>query len=465
MSVYSDALPEASVPYCMCLREECESRERTEEVSLFERQNILTDRPSETEESTSSGNAFSQETAKRPSSLQMAMRKTSSLQSAAKSAGNSSLQKSTKFSNPSPKRHIIDPRLAVAKYRRSAAGFTDRDRPPPRTLEQLLVTVQYLQRLLIAAPTISSDGVSTIDSWLQVVNFVQDRLRAVQVDLVVTGQTSKFLHYSMTRMYILINYLLLDVSDYSQKLGKDALQAFMSNYWNDPVPKPDWDDEMLSYSLILQCSTLKGNPFSFLELYRKRAMARPGPRFQWSLKFVTLWENGHWYSALKWLDQGFGDESFDVLVRCCLAPHLGWIRWKALEAYNVSWGKGECVKALELARVLYLRKDAVTKTPWDDQNEKDPTRLFDEDAALVFCKAVGLPVKTETKGSVQFKVAPLQPLDFGATSKFSVREDEFVCRYSKEDGNLRANFFGFIRFDIPSAKWMEKVLVAALLKK
>lgn len=382
-------------PYTMCRKEECQARQSSGEVSIFERAPIA----SAVEQSRSHS-----------SSLQAALERSSS---------------STQITHKKKEQFVIDPRLAVSKYRRSAAGVTERY--TPRTLDQLLVTVQYLQELLIEAPGKSSNGVTSIETYLSVVEFVQDRFRAVQVDLTRSQQVSKRIQLSMIRSQILILYLMADVPAYSTKLGKDALKAALSNYWmggnENTETHRDWDDEVLAYTFLLQACC--GETLSIWEIYRNKYQ-QSGTLFKWSLRLVEEWAQGHWFIVLKLLRQGSCQGEFNVFARCCLASQLSYVRWKALEAYNVTWGKAEAVRVDDVSRLLFL-KDATS-----------------------FCQACGLPL-TEMGDSVVFKSVPLTKLDAVSPT----RDDDFVLGVS--DGLSRSVPLGKISINLPSVDWMKNL--------
>lgn len=455
---FARALP----PYTMCSREECLARQSSGEISFFERVN----HPSRNGLSRASSNRMS---------------------------GN---PKST----TSP--HRMDPCLAVAKYRRSAAGLIDSDRSPPRTLHQLQITVQYLQILLIDAPTVAPDGVTHIPSWITVVEFVQDRLRAVQVDLIRTRQSSyKPLQYRIVRTFLLLLYLLADSPDYASKFGRDALQAALSNYWADPVDYPDMDDEILSYTLLIhhaRPNAIGEESLGFTELYRLvgrvPSLRHPRHRFQWSLRVVVAWSLGHWFAVLRLLDEGAQTAmGFDVLARCCVAPHLPWIRSKVLEVGNFAWAKGECISTTELARLLFFRcrsrsssstvSTAVSSSVWGDDDTHDKARTSTAcpgtttvpaaangerlDAVMDFCQFLGLPAECD-QAAIRFKVAPLQqtqqqqllsPTICSTGTVCSVRDDEFICRYATNEA--RCGLYRQSSLILPPPTWMHQQLLAA----
>ncbi|GAX27982.1 hypothetical protein FisN_32Lh001 [Fistulifera solaris] len=379
LAQYPSDMPPQPAPYSMCRKEECDDRQSSGEVSIFERM------------SSSIG---------RSSSLQAALQ--------------NSQTKATKD------RYAIDPCLAVSKYRRSAAGVTDRY--PPRTMEQLHGTVQYLQQLLIAAPSRSPDGVPV--SYLSVVEFVQDRFRAVQVDLTRSQQTSKRIQLSMIRSQILIIYFMADVPEYSSKLGMDALKAALSNYWlntkDSTEIQREWDDEVLAYTLLLQVCCEE--PLSFSELYRKVYRGK-GELLNWSLRLAGEWAQGNWFIVLKLLREGSNHATFSALVRCCVARQLSHLRWNALQMYNVTWGRAEAVPLEDVARLL-MRKDSAT-----------------------FCQACGLSL-TDTKDAILFEVSQLEQ----PAIVFPIRDDDFV--FGPSGGSFRSVTVAKISLKLPSIKYM-----------
>ena len=87
-----------------------------------------------------------------------------------------------------PSRHrIAHPRLCVQKYRRSAAGGGASEQlyanVPPRSLSDLHVTICHLLCTLVATQRPSSDYRIQY-SLADVVNFVDDRIRAIQVEYI-----------------------------------------------------------------------------------------------------------------------------------------------------------------------------------------------------------------------------------------------------------------------------------------
>jgi len=354
----------------MCSREECEQRQNSNEISVFE---------------------ATEQTAHKP-----------------------------------PTQRLLDCRRAVAKYRRSAAGIDECKRPPPRLLSNLSVSVDYLLEILITQRTASQSFEQP--TLLQTVNFVEDRFRAIQVELVMTQQASKVMQRKMARAQILILYLTMGSATYQRKFGQQALTTALTNYWNESV-EIDSDDEILSlqilchinHSLHDQATDGGGLARTILTLYRKHVKkSRHLALFQWTLKLVVTLNLGHWHTVLSMLQDAELPEHFGILARCCLASRLDTIRWKILQAWNYSYRKGEAIAGEEVARLLYVnaRFQFDAQSAWDD-NGDEPHCMVAGKAALLFGQRAGLPIENE---SLVFKVAPLQTF----SAKRIQRDDSFV---------------------------------------
>lgn len=394
----------------------------------------------------------------------------------------------------------LDPCKAVSKYRRSAAGsFTDTPRPPPRSLTALRITVHYLIRniLMDRSQQLQSKGSF---SFLQRVNFVEDRVRAVQVDLVRTEATSKELQCFLARSQILILYLLADCPTYERKFGATALQSALASYWHgtaasDDVELLETDGEILSLTVLVQLnyqlrsdfesggttSATSSNDsvpllwFALTELYRKFVrVAEPQhlncPLFQWTLHFVSECCLGHWQTALSMIlkqnstnDTTKNDNSpekpdnkfqrFLTLARCCLAPSVHYIRWKVLQAFNVSLLKNEAVSGSEMARILCFQcAHTLTKSTWDNNNDHmaHPSAMAAADMALEMGRGFGLPVVDR---NIRFKVAPIQPIS--TCRRCDIRDDRAVF------GESISTQLSSDGIAIPPADWMERIILAS----
>jgi hypothetical protein len=236
--------------------------------------------------------------------------------------------------------------------------------------------------------------------------------------------------------HILICYVLVDCPDYQHAFGHSALETAFSSYWSsgcDDQADSARDDEILALSSLIQLnsSLLKAKVTAsedsptlheLYSLYRKHISATTTsqytyPLFQWSLRLVVNAHLGLWHVILRQLREGQSD--FDKLARCCLAPSMPYMQYKALEAYNTSFGKGEAVSGQDLVWLLQFTSDSSIFTEAEvDPRDTDPCTIA---ACLEFGAALGLPVH-ENQTSLVFKSAPLK--DFPSSTR--ARNDSFV---------------------------------------
>ncbi|GKY94954.1 hypothetical protein MPSEU_000460000 [Mayamaea pseudoterrestris] len=344
-------------------------------------------------------------------------------------------------------KRIIDPALAVQKYRRSAAGT--KRAFPIRSLTQLELTVTHLMQLLVdRRSTPNHERQSLLDT----ANFVEDRLRAVQVDLVVSRTGSKRLQHRMARCQVLILYLMADTLEYQHKYGRDALETALSSYWNsqDDAESTNcmWDDEMLAFSTLVALNGFlqhqQHQPGNFLgddhpsglqsiyTIHRKHATLTQHskyPLFQWALQLTANVHLGHWHAALRQLRQL--DSCFGSLARCLMASSLSYMQYMALNVYNVSFAKAEGVSGQDLVRLLQFTRDnksmdamngGSSEALWHDTKCASLAKNDDtESASLAFGVRIGLPL-SEDEGSLVFKSAPMSHLPADTL----VRNDLFV---------------------------------------
>lgn len=192
-------------------------------------------------------------------------------------------------------RPTFHPQLVVKKYRRSAAGGGVHEQRNSRTLDQLNVTVNYLMGVF--AQQIPHDENNRAlqhapFSLCDTVNFIDDRLRAVQKDLVTlvgnledpscktevlnnpqTRAILREMQAKMTRYNILTLYLLSDVpaEKYQDKFGTVALRTCLTSYMNlslslhdeykhttDPLflKELETQDEIMSYVALFHISAV-----------------------------------------------------------------------------------------------------------------------------------------------------------------------------------------------------------------
>lgn len=325
-----------------------------------------------------------------------------------------------------PTQRIIDVRLAVAKYRRSAAG--DICRRPPRTLAQLETAWQHLLSIFVRQSIFTEMSPRSLRNT---VSFVDDRVRAIQTDLVMLQKASSSLQVELVRYQLVCCYLLSEVPRhyYEPKFARRALWTALTAYWNDNSRK--YDDEMLCYTALCQVATCliqletgtvgggwddsaQSGFGTILLLARHCQPSKSYPKFHYALDIAGQAVLGYHRNILSILSKKANDEFF-VICKCCMAPALNVIRLGALRQYNKAFGKLEHISGQEMTRLLFL-----------------PSAK----SALEFCASVGLPVENE---SVVMKAAPIS---ISSPLSSSRHEDTFVfgspdcCGRVDDDGVL-----------------------------
>lgn len=292
----------------------------------------------------------------------------------------------------SPKERIIDPSLAVSKYRRSAAGTNQRT---PRRVVQLIQTWEHLRAIFVHQRIHANQPPRALAAT---VSFLDDRIRAIQVDLVVSQRTSKALQLQLVRYQLITLYLLSGVSRtiYEPKFAKMALITALVAYWNDGKDSSEQatnnqrhlhDDEILCHTTLCHVaatltdsSWVEGEPT--LATYRQYASkGRIYPKFTAALQVAAAVHAQNYYVALKLLHETMSS----VLCRLCIAPCLNRLRWLCLCHCNKAFMKSEKLLPEEVARLLFLPNAT---------------------AALDFGTNAGLPV--DENGRIVFKAAPMK---------------------------------------------------------
>jgi hypothetical protein len=281
--------------------------------------------------------------------------------------------------------------------------------------------MEYLAHLFLRWETCCGGNRSAV-SLLDLVNFLEDRLRAVQVDLVVSQMASKELQFKMAKLHIISLYLLADIPKYERRHGMQALRTALSSYWNQEQDA-EQDDAVLAVTTLVQlhddlcrvdAESDSDVPYAsgIMSIYRKHIgrRGRTLPLFQWSLLVATSCNRGEWANALSLLKKREG--SFGVLARACMSSSLFRLRANTLQAYNVSLMKGELLRDTEVARLLFIDNAST---------------------AAQFCRSLALPVEDEM---VAFKTTPI---NLGAVSKRERRDDSFVFREGIEYDTDREN--------------------------
>lgn len=272
-------------------------------------------------------------------------------------------------------RRIVDPRFAMTKYRRSAAGGDTKNRSLPRSSEQLQCCLSHLEYILCHQQRVSS-GTNNCNvemdchsfpkqTFAGTVSFVEDRIRAMQVDMVLSQTHSAALQYRMVRCHMLILYILGTFPTYETRFGEKALMTALTNYWEDKTRDKAFDEEILCFMALQQLTQyfLSGAEGTetlsvILDYYRRNVEKQHRrlsnfPKFEWAMKLVDLAMRGCPRSILRQLvDQG--DTSFAILCRCCISPVVDLLRTQTLDQCNKSYMKGEKVRSEEIAHLLYF---------------------------------------------------------------------------------------------------------------
>jgi hypothetical protein len=285
------------------------------------------------------------------------------------------------------KYRILDPCLAVTKYRRSAAGTLPRQ---PRSLDNIWKTWEHLKAILIHQRSHQNQSPKT---FLSAVCFINNRLRALQVDLVVSHGVSGLFQLEVTRYHILTLYILSNVSSqlFEPKFSRIGLQTALTSFWDDPI-SADWSkDEILCYSTLCHVaaslnteSCLHGNHGAAITLevtsmYRNHvAKDQIYHRFSQALAIAVAVQMQNFYIALNKI------HTLPIVGRLCLAPCLHRLRWLCLHQFNKAFPRGHLLPPAEVARLLHLPS---------------------EDAATNFATLSGIPM--DKNGNLQFKVAPM----------------------------------------------------------
>lgn len=372
-----------------------------------------------------------------------------------------------------PRHRVADPRLVVKKYRRSAAGggvssTSSAARGGARPIDVLMATVDHLLGTVLSTQRVHPKNVMEPRSLAATVSFVDDRIRAVQVDLTTSLLDStrtdkcwakiRTLQAKLVRYGILVSYLLSDLpsTKYEAKFGRTALRTAIDSYFaaweasfggsgsSRGVTKPtDKElaerDEMLSYEALMHVSEGLGKCETTLPTYEATDGAEGGcgavlasylgrggtsaevPAFtdedpiesNWTtaLEVAAAADQGNLIHIFRLLDDTSATVSavyehrWKVLARCCFVPAINVIRIGLVRRYNKSFGKLEKVPGEDLARLLCLPS---------------------AESAVRFCSDIGLPTED---GKATMKAAPISITDKGAIKRMTNpgrAEDEFV---------------------------------------
>jgi hypothetical protein len=310
-----------------------------------------------------------------------------------------------------PKHRIGHPNRCVKKYRRSAAaGGVHNKRKQSRSLDDLETTVNYLLGVIFCTQTSSPSGTFQV-SLLQSVLFVDDRIRAVQVDLTtMMGQSSSMIRSSddirqvrniqakILRYHLLSQHLLSDFTskEYEWKFGHKALTTAITSYfatWDLPCHNNEKEfeilDEIMSYSTLLHIASIVASSepsvqtylgatssmykwrglacedghgvSAILGIYRKYCQNKDHsffPKYHWALRIATSIENGNYLSAIRHLSVNSNEGK--VLSRCCVSEVMPLIRIGLLRLYNKSFMKREKIFDEDVSNFFHVFAAAIT---------------------------------------------------------------------------------------------------------
>lgn len=297
--------------------------------------------------------------------------------------------------------NAMDPCKMVAKYRRSAAGMEHRE---PRTCEQLEGTVSYLRRLLMESCATPENLVMA-----EFVTFLEDRIRAVQVDYTMLCVQSKKVQFQILQLHILLLYLMSEKESkmYERKFSIIALQTALSNYWIDDTHDANSktrNAEVLSFSILIRLNEyLVENQKELLEsngsldsmfgssiwwhcmlLLREHYQHYQNCMvLQWTLSLLMHVANGRWQCALTGLQQL---PTSHRLTRCCVgAGMVSTLRLLVLQRWNRVVSKNQAIPLETISQSLVFS---------DTKQCRDFINLcglpFSEDASSVIFKATEL---------------------------------------------------------------------------
>ena len=380
-----------------------------------------------------------------------------------------------------PRHRVADARLCIKKYRRSAAGggvssASSAARGGARSIDALSTTIDHLLGTVLSTQRVHPRDVMEPRSLAATVSFVDDRIRAVQVDLTTSLLDSnrtdacwakiRTLQAKLVRYGILVSYLLSDLpsTKYEAKFGRTALRTAIDSYfaaWDATFggefsgavysTRPSENDlaerdEMLSYEALMHVSEglrkgeaalptyaaggAEGGCGAVLASYLGRGGtgSEPPALTNEELSGVTGMKNGtsKWSIALELAaaaDQGNLIHIFRPLVDVSSSStSLHEQRWKVLARCCV-------VPALNVIRIGLVRRYNKSFGKLEKIPGTDLARLLclpSAELAVQFCSNIGLPTED---GKVIMKAAPISITDKGVIHRMTNpgrSEDEFV---------------------------------------
>jgi len=383
-----------------------------------------------------------------------------------------------------PRHRVADPRLVIKKYRRSAAGggvssASSAARGGARSIDVLSTTVDHLLGTVLSTQRVHRRDVMEPRSLAATVSFVDDRIRAVQVDLTTSLLDSRrtdrcwakirTLQSKLVRYGILVSYLLSDLpsTKYEAKFGRTALRTAIDSYFaaweasfgdssrrvyaNRPTENDLAErDEMLSYEALMHVAEglrkgeaalptydatggVEGGCGAVLASYLGRGgTVSEVPSLTDEKSIANQCDSAGTKKMSKWslalevaaaADQGNIIQFFRLLVdKYPTATPLHENRWKILARCCI-------VPAVNVIRIAIIRRYNKSFGKLEEIPGKDLARLLclpSADSAVRFCSDIGLPTED---GKVTMKAAPISITDTCVIQRMinpGRAEDEFL---------------------------------------
>ena len=297
------------------------------------------------------------------------------------------------------KNRVLDSRIAISKYRRSAAGGDDGR--PVRTKEQLQTTLSHLVK--ICATLRSTPDHPPIEKMETLVNFVVDRLRACQSDATRLMSNPRACvpsswHARVIRILIWLRYTCSGTQIADDATANNTARTInhmrstaYDAYWNTlDRQRETYDDEMLCYDAISRiCAVVKHSATNYpnsletswngmlLEFQKRCRLGNSYPLWNLALDVASHVRREEFYVLWK-PDHPLTNE-LPMLAKSILSGEIMLLgRYRTIQHYNKSFGKGEAVS--DMNRLLCIEESDVMGEGW----------------SVEYAKVFGIPVE-ETK--------------------------------------------------------------------
>ena len=380
-----------------------------------------------------------------------------------------------------PSKRILDPCLAVAKYRRSAAGTQQIG----RTQVQLEQTLHHLLEVYsIQAATCQHFPPTTLYITAE---FLVDRLRGCQADAIrllgdgerlsssssssSSSWVSSRFQVQLIRTLILLRYLLQGHSQYPllAQTTHTMLWTALADFWtcrelewrnqgNDHDffcnPCDDYQDEVLTYSSLLHLANCVSHP----ETHTPGWILSQYTRHVDSSNRYPMWHRCALAIASCIVREDYRTilhiPTMTVLQKMCLASCLVHLRYHTLQSYNSSFGKGEAVDDLDRLLGCPMRRIVQEcqryNLPIEEKNgatDDDNWEDVPPSQAVIFKAVPMVPLSSSS--------LPSSSSSTSSKSNMTGREDEWV--FGNETSiNFRTDEDGIL---IPCTAWMRTILL------